>query len=119
MNKTKLLKELDEIFNKCSKRDWDGYNGDPICEDVYLRATEFINLLPCTIQQPDLCPVPDGSIGIDWYKDQKQFGVSIYGDEDNLIYTGIFSDDDKIYGRSPFIVSKFILDNIEKVYDRN
>lgn len=99
---TKRLETLDEIFNKCSKKNWNGYNAPPIRKKVYKEAKKIIENLPPNIPMPDIVPEPDGDIGLDWYKEE-HFGFTISVSGNNKInYAGVFGEGNTTSGNMYF-----------------
>ena len=66
MNKQKLLKQLETIFDRCSAVDWDGYQGLPLTEEVMKQARFIITHLPESLSVPLLIPIADGSVEFEW-----------------------------------------------------
>ena len=111
---TDILKTLDNIFNECSKKNWNGYNAPPLRKKAYNEARKIIEELPPNIPMPDIVPEPDGDIGLDWYR-EKHFGFTISVSGNNKInYAGVFGEGNTTSGNMcfkesiPFVIIKHI-----------
>jgi hypothetical protein len=73
-----LSEELDEIYEDCSRRNWDGYDAKPVTRRILGTVKSFLNALPTKIPNPELSADPDGEISLDWCVAPKRiFYVSI------------------------------------------
>lgn len=99
------LKKLDEVYEECNVPNWDGYGAAPLKEGARDQVIKFLEELDPEIQPPDIFPVNNGSMGLDWNRENNTFTVTL-DDEANLIYAGIldFGGDfeQKFSGRMKF-----------------
>jgi hypothetical protein len=54
---------IENLRIACAKRDWDGYDSDPISEIVFKRAEAISPYIPKTFE---LFPASDGSLQWEW-----------------------------------------------------
>ena len=66
--KADILHELEELFQDCKEKNWDGYGASGVSELSYEDAKKLINLLPESenILAPELDPLPTGEISLYW-----------------------------------------------------
>ena len=96
-----LLDEISQVSQSCDKQGWDGYDAEPISSESAIRAAQLIELLPNSIQTPNVVPEPSGDISLEWRTaDQKDFSLGVSGQ--NLVYAGIFGGSSKAYGEERF-----------------
>jgi hypothetical protein len=96
-----LLDEISQISQSCDKQGWDGYDAEPISPESVIRAAQLIELLPISIQTPDVVPEPSGDISLEWRADhQKHFSLGVSGL--SIVYAGIFGGSSKAYGEERF-----------------
>jgi len=96
-----LLDEVSHISQNCERQGWDGYDAEPISNESAIRAAQLIELLPNSIQTPDVVPEPSGDISLEWHvADQKNFSLGVSGQ--SLVYAGIFGGSSKSYGEERF-----------------
>ena len=116
LEKTRRL--LQEVFQECSDKNWDGYNALPVTEDAYYEADKLLEMLPSSIPMPDeITPEPDGCISLEWYKGKRMlFSISLSGNYE-IVYAGLFGPD-KDNGTAYFGVSlpKKIVEKIQVLY---
>lgn len=116
--KDSALENLYEIYKECSEVDWDGYDANPISQEVYLEASKLIRILPSSIPMPEILPEPDGHIGFEWYKGENYvFVISLEGN--NVIdYAGLFGKNNDTQGRVYFSdsVPNVIIENISQLF---
>jgi hypothetical protein len=79
--------DLEEVKKSCSMENWDGYGALPLNKTSLLLAECFINsfmeIYQPDLPYPELCPEPDGDLGMDWTINQHQLALSI--DEKGLL----------------------------------
>jgi hypothetical protein len=79
--------DLAEVKNSCSIANWDGYGALPLNKNSVLWAECFIHSFMGSYHPdlpfPELCPEPDGDLGMDWTINQHQLALSI--DEKGLL----------------------------------
>jgi hypothetical protein len=99
--KDSLLDEISQVSQSCEEQGWDGYDAEPISNESAIRAAQLIELLPNSIQTPNVVPEPSGHISLEWRTDdQKDFSLGVSGQ--NLVYAGIFGGSSKAYGEERF-----------------
>ena len=112
------LKTLNEVYQKCSVENWDGYDAVPISPNAYSEATEVLKMLPSTLPMPEISPEPAGEIALEWYKSKDWiFVISLRGKR-TITYAGLFGEKNKTYGTECFEVSlpNIILRSIHRLF---
>ena len=116
LGRGKVFEELLETFEECRQPNWDGYGAQPVREETYHLAHQFLAALPLSAPLPSIGAEPDGQITVEWYRSpQRTLSVSISPDGD-LHYAALLGSA-KTYGTEPFIgeVPKIIFDLIRRV----
>ena len=70
---------IESLRNACSVKDWNGYDADPIPEEVFQKAEAIEKYLPLD-ETWDLFPGGDGSLQYENRYDDDMFYVEIYPD---------------------------------------
>lgn len=112
-----VFNELLDIFEECSKPNWDGESSEPITHDTYLNAFRFLEALPLGFQSPSIGVEPDGHITLEWYKaPRKTLSVSV--SPDGFLYYSALMGVRRTNGAEPFVgdVPRIILELVGKVY---
>lgn len=108
--------ELFQTFEECREPNWDGYGAQPVREETYRLAHQFLAALPLRTPAPSIGAEPDGHLTAEWYRSpQRTLSVSISPDG-NLYFAALLGSA-KNYGTEPFIgeVPKIISDLIDRV----
>ncbi len=114
INKDALLKELDELYSNCSEKNWDGYDADPIAEEIYneakrlidrLDSLEYASYIPSHyLPMPEVSCEPGGAIIFDWYiKDIKQVIILSINEIGKIGYTSFVPPKMHKMGTADFI----------------
>lgn len=113
----RLLRALDEVYERCSDDRWDGYDALPITEAVYRQAQTIIMLLPLSYPLPEILPEPTGEIAFEWYRGPRRVLVISVGEADLVTYAGLFGPN-KVSGVEQFSLSlpKAIIESLARVY---
>ena len=61
-----VLRALNTIERECAETNWDGYDGAAVQPLVVANVRRVLTLLPFGFPMPDLCPEPDGEVGLEW-----------------------------------------------------
>lgn len=107
---------LEEVYEECSKENWDGYDAQPLTEDAYNEVWNFLDMIPSTLSMPEIVPEPNGAIALEWSKGRRSiFTISLSGN--NIInYAGLFGVD-QTYGVAHMLDSlpSIIVENIRRL----
>jgi hypothetical protein len=86
----RLLREIEEVFEKCASDNWDGYGAKGISVLTYANALAFLLRLPTNAPMAEITAEPDGDIAFEWYlSPDRVLAVSI-GRDNTLTYAGRF-----------------------------
>jgi len=114
----RALESLDEVYEKCSVANWDGYNAQPISREAFFEASKLLRILPNSFPVPDIGPEPDGGIGLEWYKEKWfSFIVSVNG-KNIITYVGRFGKNNHFYGTESYnnSVPEIILNGLKRLF---
>lgn len=114
--KKDLFDELFETVEECRQPNWDGYGAQPVRDETYRFAYEFLTALPPSTPAPSVGTEPDGHLTVEWYRSpERTLSVSISADG-NLHFAALLGLT-KAYGTEPFVgeVPKIISDLIHQV----
>ncbi len=76
-----MFEDLLKIFDECREPNWDGYGAEPVREETYRLAQQFLTILPLGTRVPSIGAEPDGHITLEWYRSsQRTLSVSISPD---------------------------------------
>ncbi len=111
-----MFEELSRVFEECREPNWDGFSAQPVSDETYHLAVEFLKALRFGTPAPSIGAEPDGHLTVEWYRSpQRTLSVSIspHGELHFAALLGLA----KAYGTEPFIgeVPKFICDLIDQV----
>lgn len=97
----KTFGDLALIFDECRVPNWDGYLAEPIEEDTYQLAGQFLKALPLGVSMPAIGAEADGHLTLEWYRTPRRtLSVSI-SPEGELHYAALLGTS-KAYGTEPF-----------------
>lgn len=86
------LKDLKEIQQECSQKNWEGMDELPITRETVSKARGLLIKtaeLPIDIQLPSLTPNSSGWIEMEWYKEKgHRFAIRLNG-QGVFIYSGL------------------------------
>lgn len=111
-----LFDELFETFEECREPNWDGYGAQPVSDETYRLAYEFLTALPLDTPAPSVGAEPDGHLTVEWYRSpERTLSVSISADGD--LHFAALLGLTKAYGTEPFVgeVPKIISDLTHRV----
>jgi hypothetical protein len=94
----------------------DGYDAQPVGEETYYLAHQFLAALPRTKLAPSIGAEPDGHVTVEWYRSwQRTLSVSI--SPDRYLHYAALLGLTMAYGTEPFVgeVPKIISDLIHWV----
>lgn len=80
--KSRWNRELEEMFNELTSlpRGWDGYGGKPLSFDCAQFAAAVVErLFISSLDAPQLVPVSDGSVRLEWHQNQYDIEIDIEG----------------------------------------
>jgi len=111
------LASLVDVYKECSRSDWDAYGAVAVSSDAYEEAKKIINLLPSSIQMPDIVAEPTGEIGFEWRRGRGQIFVFSVGGKHRINYAGIFGGN-KIHGSEYFeeTLPMAIIEHLRRLY---
>lgn len=114
----RVFSELNEIYQECSEKGWDGYGALPISQEAYHEAVRFLEALPLWwLPAPEVGPEPEGDIGFEWNFGKNQlFVVSINGT--NIItYAGLLGTGNKTHGTEVFdgSIPQTVINHISRI----
>ena len=96
-----MFVELLKTFEECREPNWDGYGAQPVREETYDLAHQFLAALPFGTQAPSIGAEPDGQITVEWYRSpERTLSVSISPDGD-LHYAALL-EAERICGTETF-----------------
>jgi len=73
-----LLEELEEVKKECSVPKWNGYEALPIPKKSFYYVKAFLKLFYQFFKDsPELSPLPNGRMGLEWNKDDSSLLLSI------------------------------------------
>lgn len=97
----KAFDELGLTFEECREANWDGYQAEPVSEETYQLAVQFLKALPLGTSAPAIGAEPDGHLTMEWYRSPRRtLSVSI-SPEGELHYAALMGAG-KAYGTEPF-----------------
>jgi hypothetical protein len=111
-----MFEERSKTFEECRESNWDGYGAQPVREETYHLAHQFLAALPLSTPAPFIGAEPDGHLTAGWYRSpQRTLSVSISPGGD-LHYAALLGSA-KTYGTEPFVgdVPKVISDLVDQV----
>ena len=100
--KSQVLDELLEIYKEHSVENWDGYDAEPVSQKAYLEAERFINLLPPSLDAPEIIPEPSGEIAFEWYRGKRFIFVASLSGDSTISFAGLYGRTSKIHGSEYF-----------------
>ena len=108
-----LFKELLKVVEECRQPNWDGYGAQPVHEETYQLAHQFLGALPLSTSLPSIGAEPDGHLTAEWYRSpQRTLSVSIRPDGD-LHYAALLGTEricgtETFRARMPQVLSELI-----------
>jgi len=113
-----LDNELAEVWEECSKPDWDGHGAVAVRERTYQNAQRFLLALPLGTRPPSVGAEPDGQITFEWRHSRRRILSVSVSPEDELHYAALLGPS-RTCGTEPFFgeVPKLIRELIGRVYD--
>lgn len=79
--------ELFEAFEAAGHVGWDGEDAPAVSVHIFVNARYFLGALPANFPPPEVAPLPDGSIALDWFpKRGGVFSVKV-ADRDRLFFS--------------------------------
>ena len=111
-----VFEELLKTFEECREPNWDGYGAQPVSEETYHLAHQFVAALPRSTLAPSIGAEPDGHLTIEWYQlPERTLSVSI-SPEGELHYAALLRSA-KTYGTELFAgeIPKIMFDLIRRV----
>ena len=96
-------RELARVFAESAAPDWDGYGGNPITFEAFLRTWLFILALPPSIASPAIVPEPSGEIGLEWSTSEGRTFVVSIGKQPQVTFAGLLGGGTKIHGVANFV----------------
>ena len=89
------------MYRDCMRADWDGYGASAITEDAFEEAKRIIELLPSSIEMPEIVAEPTGDIAFEWRRGRGRILVISVSGKHRIAYAGIFGDN-KVHGSEYF-----------------
>ena len=108
-----VFEELLKTFEECRKPNWDGYGAQPVREETYDLAHQFLTALPLSTPVPSIGAEPDGHITVEWHRSpQRTVSVSISPDGE-LHYAALLGAEricgtETLRARMPTVLSDLI-----------
>lgn len=93
-----LSNTIKEIFENCSKPNWDDEGSRPISTKAWINAEKLIAALPHTNLSSSAFATRNGKIGIQWTKTPKAALSLLIDESSRLTYAAIFSDGRRKHG---------------------
>lgn len=114
-----LLENLDEVYERCSQPDWDGYDAMPITEATYEEARELITLFPTVCPSPEVTPDPTGHVSFEWYRSPRRVLVVSVNGTGVITFARLFGTG-RLSGMEPFDKSlpKPVVDSLARLYSQ-
>lgn len=106
-------------FMECREANWDGHGAEPVADETYQLAAQFLKALPLATVMPDIGAEADGQLTMEWYRTpQRTFSVSI-SPKGELHYAALIGGS-KAYGTEPFFgeIPEAIINLIHRVMAR-
>ncbi len=106
-----------DVYRECSCADWDGYGAAAITPEAYEEAKRIIDLLPSSIQMPEIVAEPTGEVGFEWRRGRGRiFVISIDG-RHKITYAGLF-DGNKTHGTEYFgeTLPAAVIEHLRRLY---
>jgi hypothetical protein len=114
-----VLEELLKTFQECREPNWDGYGAQPVREETYRLAHQFLAALPRSTLASSIGAEPDGHLTVEWYRSpQRTLSVSISPDGE-LHYAALLGEE-RICGTKTFRarMPEVIVDLIARIEER-
>lgn len=96
MDKEKLVKKINGIYQECRKPNWDNQNALAISEDTYKHGLRFLNKLEkhnISTDNLTISPLTDDNLSFVWaYPDSTTFNIDFDRSTDCLLWC-CFKDD--------------------------
>ena len=87
-----LSNTIDGIRKECSRKDWDGYDAEPISEEVIKRAEEIRRVLP---EKYEMFPCGDNSIQFEKeYEETSDYWEIIEVNSNDICYSILYKNND-------------------------
>lgn len=87
-----LSNTIDGIRKECSRKDWDGYDAEPISEEVLKRAEEIRLVLP---EKYEMFPCGDNSIQFEKeYEETSDYWEIIEVNSNDICYSILYKNND-------------------------
>lgn len=97
----KAIDDLRKVFEDCREADWDGYQAEPVTEDAYQLAIQFLKALPLGTSEPAIGAEPDGHLTMEWYRSPHRT-LSISISPGSEVHYAALIGSGKAYGTEPF-----------------
>jgi len=112
-----MLTSLSEVYEECSRADWNGYGAEAITSDTYKEARTVIYSLPFSMPVPDIVAEPTGDIGFEWRRGKGHVFVASVGGKHQMTYAGLFGSN-SVHGSEYFegALPSVIIQHIRRLY---
>ncbi len=80
---------------------------DPIPEAAYEDVNQFLNVTNKLVPLPEIMPLDNGEICLEWREDRKIFTLS-FGGDGHIVFAGIFSEENRARGILTFSMPHLI-----------
>jgi len=112
-----VLTSLLEVYKECSSADWDSYGAVGVTSDAYEEAKRIIDLLPSSIQMPEIVAEPTGEIGFEWRGGRGRIFIMSVNGRHRISYAGIF-DGNKTHGSEHFeeTLPSVVIEHLRRLY---
>ncbi len=96
-----MFEELFQTFEECREPNWDGFSAQPVSDETYHLAVEFLKALRFGTPAPFIGAEPNGHLTVEWYRSpHRTLSVSI-GRDGDLHYAALLGTE-KICGTEAF-----------------
>jgi len=97
-----VVREFEDLFLDCREANWDGYDAEPVSNEAFVRADNFLRECLKSFPPPSPSVIPSGSLTFEWVvSHNRRFMVSV-GKGDKISYAGL-SGSDTLHGTAVFI----------------
>lgn len=88
--------EAYELTEQAGKKNWDGYNAEPVNASHLTHVFSLLSRLPSKYEMPKLIPEPEGAIGMEWSRGNASIIMSYIGNE--VVTYSLIKNDFSSYG---------------------